>query len=224
MVDEADRYIRMHPSAVVALADRYFGGKECRDMVRVFGSWLTGQTTVYRREALIEAGALDPSLKGLNDLLAALVVASRYGAAYSPVPVGVMRIHAGAFLPETLKDSADLERILEEVRRRGPATEPELFTQEVLDRTTDRFYFASLRLSGGATIEHVKRMSSPMRRLLLSIAGAVPQSLGALRSGLFFAVMRPFDVLPTIWFRLLGSRLILLRELRAGRVPPPSES
>ena len=96
LVDEEDRYIRMHPSAVVALRDRYFTGAECREMVRSFGGWLTGQTTVYRREALLEANGFDPGLKGLCDLLAALVVASRYGAAYSPVPVGVMRIHRGA--------------------------------------------------------------------------------------------------------------------------------
>jgi hypothetical protein len=32
--------------------------------------------------------------------------------------------------------------------------------------------------------------------------------------------MRPFDVLPTIWYRLLGSSLVLLREFWAGRVPP----
>src|SRR5687767_10241544 len=67
LVDEQDRYIRMHPSPVVALGDHYFTGEQCRGMVRKFGNWLTGQTTVYRREALIELGGLDASLKGLND-------------------------------------------------------------------------------------------------------------------------------------------------------------
>ena len=220
LVDEEDRYLRMHPSPVVALQDRYFSGAECRRMVRDFGGWLTGQTTVYRREALLEAGALDPSLKGLNDLLAALVVASRYGAAYSPAPLGVMRIHRGAFLPETLKDSAELERILDEVRARGPRVEPELFTPEVLRRTALRFYFASLRLSDGATLEHVKRKSGWLGRAMLACAGAIPAMFGRLRVALFFAATRPFDILPALWYRLCGAGYVLLKEKLAGRAPP----
>lgn len=220
LVDEEDRYIRMHPSPVVALRDRYFSGEECRRMVRGFGGWLTGQTTVYRREALLEAGALDPSLKGLNDLLAALVVASRYGAAYSPAPVGVMRIHRNAFLPETLKNSAELDRILDEVRARGPKVEPALFTADVLKRTELRFYFASLRLSDGATLDHIKRKSGPIRRAALAFAGFMPKMFSRLRVMLFFAAMRPFDVLPSLWYRLCGAGLVLLKERLAGRVPP----
>jgi hypothetical protein len=220
LVDEQDRYIRMHPSAVIALTDAFFSGVECRRMVRSFGNWLTGQTTVYRREALLEAGALDPSLKGLNDLLAAQVVASRYGAAFSPAPVGVMRIHTGAFLPETLRDTGELERILGEVRRRGPLVEPALFTAEVLSRTDARFYFASLRVSEGATLEHVRARSGRLRSLALGLAGRIPAALTGTRVAAFFVVMRPFDVLPTIWYRLLGSSLVLLREFWAGRVPP----
>jgi hypothetical protein len=219
LIDEDDRYIRMHPSPVVAFDDAYFDGASCRQMVRDFGSWLTGQTTVYRREALLESGAFDPSLKGLNDLLAALVVASRYGAAFSPAPVGVMRIHRNAFLPETLKDTSELERILGEVAERGPKVEPALFTAEVLQRTVLRFYFASLRLSDGATLAHVQSKSGPLRRLALSVAGAVPRWFARTRVGLFFAIMRPFDVLPTLWYRIAGAGWILAKEKLAGRSP-----
>jgi glycosyltransferase involved in cell wall biosynthesis len=223
LVDEQDRYLRMHPSPVVALGDTYFTGEQCRRMVHAFGSWLTGQTTVYRREALLEAGALDPSLKGLNDLLAALVVASRYGAAYSPAPVGVMRIHENAFLPATLQDAPELERILGEVEVRGPKVEPALFTSKVLKRTRSRFYFASLRLSNGATLEHVQSRSGPIRRFALATVGALPRSLERVRVALFFIVMRPFELLPTVWYRVLGAGFVLLREKLAGRAPPAPE-
>jgi glycosyltransferase involved in cell wall biosynthesis len=221
LVDEEDRYLRMHPSPVVALGDHYFTGAQCRRMVRDFGSWLTGQTTVYRREALLESGALDPSLKGLNDLLAALVVASRYGAAFSPAPVGVMRIHRNAFLPETLKDGAELDRILGEVKARGPRVEPELFTPEVLARTVLRFYFASLRLSNGETLSHVRARVGRLRAAALDAADRVPRSFARLRVGLFFAIMRPYEIIATAWYRVLGSGCVLLREWLAGRVPPP---
>ena len=219
MIDDKDRYLHMHPSAVVALRDAYFPPEECRRMMRNLGNWLTGQTTVYRREALLEAGGFDPTLKGLNDLLAAQVVASRYGAAFSPAPVGVMRIHEGAFLPETLKNSAQLESIVRDLRARGPKVEPALFTPSLLDRTEQRFDFASLRLSEGATLDHVAAKYGGWRSAALKMTRLVPRALGGLRTALYFAIMRPFDLLPTLWYRLLGSALVLLNERLRGRIP-----
>ena len=78
---------QIHPHASLAggiAVGPFFSAEECRHMMMSIGNWLTGQTTVYRREALIEAGGFDASLKALNDLLAAHVVASRYGAVFSP--------------------------------------------------------------------------------------------------------------------------------------------
>lgn len=218
-VDEDGRYLRMHPSPVVSLRDAFFTATECRHMMVSLGNWLTGQTTVYRREALLETGGFDPSLKALCDLLAAHVVASRYGAAFSPAPLGVMRIHRGAFLVSTVGDSAVLDGILDDIAARGPKVEPALFTPAMLERTRLRFYFASLRLSNGDTIAHVRSKSGLVRRAALTLTGIVPRAFGRLRVGLYFGVMRPFDILPTIWYRLFGSAWVLLREKLSGRSP-----
>lgn len=220
LVDEDGRYLRMHPSPVLALEDKFIPAERCRDIMGTKGSWLTGQTTVYRREALLEAGSFSSSLKGLCDLLAAQVVASRYGAVFSPSPLGVMRIHRGALLVSTVADERVLEGILDEVAERGPQAEPKLFTRSMLERTRLRFYFASLRLSQGATLPHVRAMSGLWRRLALSLTDLLPRSMGSLRTGLYFLAMRPFDVLPTIWYRLIGASIVLRREKNAGRVPP----
>jgi cellulose synthase/poly-beta-1,6-N-acetylglucosamine synthase-like glycosyltransferase len=217
LVNEDGNYLRMHPSPVLSLQDTFIPARRCRDIMASKGSWLTGQTTVYRREALLEAGGFSASLKGLCDLLAAQVVASRYGAAFSPSPLGVMRIHRGALLVATVADSTSLENILDEVAVRGPQAEPALFSPAMLERTRLRFYFASLRLSQGATLPHVKTRVGPLRRAALALTGAMPKPL---HTALYFLVMRPFDVLPTLWYRLVGASLILLREKLAGRVPP----
>lgn len=207
-VDEADNYIGMHPSPVIALVDSYFSPDKCRKMMFSFGNWLTGQTTVYRREALIEVGGFDPALKGLNDLLAAHVVASRYGASFSPAPLGVMRIHQGAFLTETLGNILVLENILTEVMVRGHQKEPALFTKNMLHRTKLRFYFASLRVTGGATTAHIQGKMGPVRRLLLRLTQYVPSFLSAVKIWLYFLIMRPFDMVPTIFYRVMGSIIV----------------
>ena len=43
--------------------------------------------------------------------------------------------------------------------------------------------------------------------------------LKGVRTALYFAIMRPFDLLPTLWYRLLGSRVVLLIERLRGRIP-----
>jgi glycosyltransferase involved in cell wall biosynthesis len=219
LVDENGDYIRMHPSSVLSQSDKFFSAETCRHIMMSNGNWLTGQTTVYRREALIEAGGFDASLMALNDLLAAHVVASRYGAAFSPEPLGVMRVHKGAFLVSTLSDSHQLNSILDEIEIRGPKVEPRLFTTKMLARTRLRFYFASLRISKGETIQYIMSRSVLWRRFALTLVSFIPKSFSTCRTVFYFLIMRPFDVLPTIWYRLIGSGIVLIKEHIRGRVP-----
>lgn len=178
LIDEDGRFLRMHPSAVLSLKDKFFSAEESCKILCDRGSWLTGQTTVYRREALIEAGGFAATLGGLCDLLAAQVVASRYGSVFAPVPLGVMRIHRGAFLVSTLTDEGNLGRILHEIALRGPVAEPNLFTPSMLLRTRLRLYFASLRLSEGKSLSQLSPMLGFWRRLAMSLIYLLPGSAG----------------------------------------------
>ena len=220
LIDEDDNYLRMHPSPVLSLSDTFITPQQCREIMASKGSWLTGQTTVYRREALIAAGGFNATLGGLCDLLAAQVVAARYGAAFSPSPLGVMRIHRGAFLVATVSEPKVLDAALDEVVRCGPLVEPKLFTADMLERTRLRFYFASLRLSLGATAAHIRTKVGGVRSAALALAQLVPASLPLIRTALYFLIMRPFDIHTTILYRCLGAAAVRARERAAGRYPP----
>jgi glycosyltransferase involved in cell wall biosynthesis len=182
LVDEDDRLLRLQSTAVVALQDAFFAPEACRRLAWRFGNWFTGTSLVYHRETLDAVGRFDPAYKGLADLITALAVASRRGAAYSPEPLAVIRAHAG-ILSATLKDPAALDAMLERLAVRGPELSPELFTPEFLARTGQRFRFAAIRAS----------------------AAGLPRVV------LAFLVLRPYDVIPAIWNRMLGSLWIRLR-------------
>jgi cellulose synthase/poly-beta-1,6-N-acetylglucosamine synthase-like glycosyltransferase len=220
LMDEQGKYLRMHSSPVLSLSDTFIPPNACRKIMSSQGSWLTGQTTVYRREALVAAGGFDATLGGLCDLMAAQVVASRYGAAYSPTPLGVMRIHGGAFLVATVSDPKTLDAALDEVARRGPLVEPKLFTQVMLERTRLRFYFASLRLSLGASASHIRSKVGTLRSVTLAFAQMIPAQFPQLRTALYLFIMRPFDILPAIIYRGFGAAVVRAREKSAGRYPP----
>jgi hypothetical protein len=225
LVDEEDRLIRLDLSPVIALRDAYFSPAQCVRLAHRFGNWFIGPTLIYHRDTLEAAGRFDPAYMGWSDLLTALIVASRRGAAYSPDPLGTFRLHSGGNLSRTLADSANIEAILDRLQVRGPALAPGLFTSEFLERTACRFRFAAVRASKCGYIPDIETKYSGFRRFALNrIERMLPATFRRTRVALTFFVLRPFDLLPTLWNRLLGGAVILLRlrlQRRGAYTNPP---
>jgi glycosyl transferase family 2 len=218
LVDEEDRLIRLDLSPVIALRDAYFSPAQCVRLAHRFGNWFIGSTLIYHRDTLEAAGRFDPAYMGWSDLLSALIVASRRGAAYSPAPLGTFRIHSGGNLSKTLADTSNIEAILERLQVRGPALAPGLFTSEFLERTASRFRFAAARASKDGHIPDIASRYSGLQRFALNRIGRMlPPRFRRARVALTFFVLRPFDLLPALWNRLLGGAVILLRIRLQGR-------
>jgi len=212
IVDVEDRPLRLHPSPVVALRDTYFSPRRCIELALRFGNWFTGTTLIYHRTALEEADRFDAVYMGLSDLFTALSVASRYGAAYSPEPFAAIRKHPDSYLTRTLSDPAVLEDILERLFAHGLRRAPELFTPMFINRTARRFRFASIRASDGATMAAIAGRSSAWECSALRLVERfLPGAWRLPRVALAFFVLRPFDLAPTVWNRLLGWVLVRFR-------------
>src|SRR6266702_6652182 len=118
LVDEDDRLIRLHVSPVLSLRDAYVPPERCARLAYRLGNWFVGATLIYHRDTLEAVGKFDPAYMGLADLVTAMIVASRRGAVYSPVPLGAGRLHSGSYLFSTLKGTANIEAILDRLRER----------------------------------------------------------------------------------------------------------
>lgn len=79
-------------------------------MLRQHGSWFMGNTAIYRRAALIEAGGFIPELDAYCDGFIDLVLALKYGACFIPEPLAMWRKLEGTYAKRM---SADLDSILE---------------------------------------------------------------------------------------------------------------
>jgi glycosyltransferase involved in cell wall biosynthesis len=212
LVDELDRPIRRHQIPVIALEDAYFTPEQCLRLAWRYGNWFMGTTLTYRRDTLNAAGGFDPAYKGLSDLLTALIVASRGGAAYSPAPLAVVRIHAGSSSSSTLENAAGLETMLERLRERGPKLAPRLFTPAFLDRTAKRFRYGAVRASHGANLSRIaERFPGWRGRALAAIDTIVPSGFRRTRFALAFVILRPFDIVPALWIRLVGGIFFVAR-------------
>ena len=227
LVDEEDRPIRLHSSAVIALGDACFTPDQCLRLAWRFGNWFTGTTLIYRRDALDAVGRFDPAYKGLADLLAALTIASRQGAAYSSVPCAVVRMHQGSYISSTLGNATGIGAILDRLREHGPNLAPRLFTRTFLDRTVLRFRYMALYASHGAGISGIaEKYAGWRRRTLIWIDRIVPPRFWRVRVKLAFLVLCPFDFAHTHWNRVV-SRLVVMaryrqsaRDLRSARQAP----
>src|SRR5262249_22455975 len=60
-------------------------------------NWFTGNTTLYRREALVAAGGFAAELGAFCDGYVSRVMALRHGACYSPEVLGAWRRHSGGY-------------------------------------------------------------------------------------------------------------------------------
>ncbi len=199
IVGEDGRPLRLHASPVVALADAYLDPARCLRLAKRLGNWFTGTTLIYQRRALEEAGGFNPVYMGMSDLFTALVIAARHGAVYSPAPYAAIRDHAGSYSLKTLSDPAALDKMLARMAEDGRRAAPELFTPDFVERMARRLQATSVSRTRGATLGEIAA-----RRRSGALAAVARLPGARLRSTLAGLVLRPFDVLPTLFYRLLG--------------------
>ena len=221
LVDEEDRTIRLHPSPVVALGDTYLPAERCAHLAHRVGNWFTGPTLTYHRETLRSVGGFDPAYGAPADFFTAVTVASLRGAAYSPEPFAGFRIHAGSYSSRALNEIAAIDAMLAHLRKHGPQLSPDLFGGAFCDRMAERYRFASVRASSGALIPEVAKRETGWKRTGLRVVERlIPRGLPTVRVALAFLIMRPFDIVPTLWNRALGCTVVrACLKLRGGKRP-----
>jgi glycosyltransferase involved in cell wall biosynthesis len=220
LVDEEDRVIRLHPSPVVSLRDRFLPAERCVRLAHRYGNWFTGTTLTYRREVLRAIGGFDPGYGAPADLMTALTIASLHGAAYCPAPCAVIRIQDSSYSGRHLNDISATDAMLAHIRSHGRPRSPGLFTDEFCRRTVARYHFAAVRASAGALLPAVAaRQAKGKAAVLRLIEKGVPAVLGRLRVVLAFIALRPFDIVPSLE-RLAGWVLVRTRLFLTGHVAP----
>jgi glycosyltransferase involved in cell wall biosynthesis len=216
LVDEHDRVVRLHPSAVVSLHDVRLAPARCAELGWRFGNWFTGTSAIYQRETLLAVGGFDAAYGAPADLITALTVASLKGAAFSPEPLCAIRVHRDSYSSRLLSDPAARERIFERLRIEGPRVAPALFTDRFVDRMALRYRFAAVRAASG-DFSGVKPYTTGFLRALIGAAECLPRRWRALRMTLAFALLRPFDIAPTLVNRALPWMVVRLRSQAPAR-------
>ncbi len=107
--------------------------------LRRYDGWFTGNTTIYKREALLEAGGFLPELGSYSDGFACRVIALKYGACYIPEPLAMTRIGQGRFSQITAANPDISLEIMRNASRLMRSTYSDVFPEEWVDRWERRW-------------------------------------------------------------------------------------
>jgi glycosyltransferase involved in cell wall biosynthesis len=109
-VGMADRPSYIPPARMVELGKRN----------RLF---IPSNTSIFRREVVIQAGKYDPRLKWHSDWFLLYVTGFRHGICFVPEPLAVCNIHATSYFQRGRRDAAQYRELLEYLL--GRLTHPE---------------------------------------------------------------------------------------------------
>ncbi len=91
---------------------RHFSPRQLEDALRESYVWMSGNTVVARRSALLEMGGFERSLRWHADWFAFYVVALRYGACVIPETLALMRERKGTYSGGGIADPQQQNKVL----------------------------------------------------------------------------------------------------------------
>lgn len=202
LVDEDDIPLKILPQAVISLSEKYFSADHCNLLAQRFGNWFVGTSVIYNRSLLHEIDYFDPKFFGLADLISSLIVASRQGAIFCPVPLAVCRIHSNSFLSSTLSNENLFINILNHLSEKGPKCAPNLFTPNFLNKTKLRFIFSVIHKSRGYKIVNYLNFTHGFQNIFLKFIDVfISKNYEFIRIFFSFIILRFFDIFVTLFYR-----------------------
>ena len=202
-VDERDKLIKKVNSPIISTKQIFLGSDKCIKYFNRLGSWLTGQSIVYKRSYLQEAGGFDVRMGGLNDLFSAVNLACTYGAIFVPKVFSAMRIHPHAFLEDTLLDHNKIKLIFKIIEAEGPIINSKIFNERLNKKIFKRIKSAvfNTALKNNRSFDYLIS-----NKLILLILAYTPTKKIRFLIGTFY--FRWFDLLPNIYYRIFKKFLI----------------
>lgn len=179
LIDETGKDKGIVQTPIISKQEFFLSPEEALQTLRQHGSWTMGNTSIYRRQALIEAGGFIPELGPFCDGFIQQVIALRYGACFIPEPLAAWRRMETGYASTT---GANTERSLEIRQHAGRlmrSTYSDLFPPDYVAKW-ERQYLYTVGLSAWGSVcrqqdqfltkchEHLLPASSWLDRLFLS--------------------------------------------------------
>ena len=102
-------------------------------MLRRHGSWIQGNTAIFRRRALIDSGGFIPELQAGSDSFACQVIAVKYGVCFIPEVLAACRQLDSSYSATIAKDPELCLRVIRHKKMLMSTTYRDLFPSDFVD-------------------------------------------------------------------------------------------
>ncbi|MEW6264299.1 MAG: glycosyltransferase family A protein [Thermodesulfobacteriota bacterium] len=120
----------------------YLAPDQCLSLLRYRGNFTHSNATIYRKEALIEAGGFRPELASHCDAFVQQVIVLRHGACFIPEPLAAWRRAAGDYSAVMDRDFQKLLQIGRNSSRLMRTTYQDLFPPDLVKSLERRYLLA----------------------------------------------------------------------------------
>ena len=204
LVDEKGLFIESYQSPLISFKQLYISPEDSIKNLHSLGTWMTGQTMLYKTKNLIAVGGFDPQLGGLTDLFASYQIASTNGAVFIPKYLAVMRSHKDGFLINSLINSNLLRKIFSKIdEKNNDSTNQLLFSSSFVRKLKLRIIFSSLNCYVDTKVipnrDYFLLINENTNSYLINLVFKIKLSI--LSKIILIIILRPFDLISIFYYR-----------------------
>ena len=166
VIDEEGLVLGRWPSPVVA-EKGFIGPQDALRLMRKFGFWLSGNTVVFRRQALIEVGGFPSELGPLCDSFVSRVMALRHGACFIPKELACLRRSKRSYGISTLGDTGRSMEILQNMQGLIDSRYRDLFSADDAERMKREWRYNMGRFAAAKQLLKYEEYLASLRQVLL---------------------------------------------------------
>lgn len=122
----------------ISLKDCFLSPADCIRLLRRRSSWMGGNSTIFRRGALIEAGGFLPELGPLCDVFVEMVIAMKHGVCYIPTLLSVQRLYTSSYSAIMMSNLDTNLRLYSQAANLMRTTYKELFPPDFINAWEER--------------------------------------------------------------------------------------
>lgn len=142
-IDEGSKDKGIFPSPVVSNKASYISPEQAKALLFKYGSWMKGNTVVYKKNMLLEAGGYNPELKSYADGFAQQVIARRHGACFIPEALACFREMTTNYSVTALNDIEKIESITSKVKTLMTTQYADIFLPQYVEKWERRFLWSA---------------------------------------------------------------------------------
>lgn len=146
LIDANGGTLGLMPGAVPLGRAGYMSPALVEHLLQRDDSWIHGNTVIFRRRLLLEAGGFRPEPRSFTDGFIARALALKYGACFIPEPLAAWRRMEGGFSWNVAADLSKAEEVANNTVRLMRGEFASVFPQRYIRRWHGRYMFGARRL------------------------------------------------------------------------------